>query len=141
MSLPSHVVVDASVAVKWVLWEPDTPIARMLRNCRLSAPPLFISECANVIWRNVRTGGLPAERAAAIAGALVQSKVVIHGVADMVGVVGTAVDLNHPAYDCEYLLLAEALRAPLVTADARLIRVARGSDRFAPLVLPLADLG
>ena len=36
-----------------------------------------------------------------------------------------AVDLNHPIYDCFDLALAERERAPLVSADKRLIMVGK----------------
>lgn len=138
--LPSTVVVDASVAVKWVLPEQDSEAAALLRRCTLHAPPMFPTEVANVIWRNVAQKRIPAGRAVALAGLIESIGVVVHAPPSLPEVVAAAVDLNHPAYDCEYLLLAEALGAPLVTADERLIRVARGSPRFAPLVLPLSDL-
>jgi predicted nucleic acid-binding protein len=46
-----------------------------------------------------------------------------------------AVDLRHPIYDCLYLALAERERAPIVSADARLISAARriGTIEAKPL--------
>jgi predicted nucleic acid-binding protein len=35
-----------------------------------------------------------------------------------------AVDLRHPIYDCLYLALAERERAPIVSADAKLLSAA-----------------
>lgn len=138
--LPPAVVVDASVAVKWVLPEQDSDVAALLRLCALHAPPMFPTEVANVIWRNVAQKRIPADRAVALAALVESIGVIVHPPPSLPAVVAAAVDLNHPAYDCEYLLLAEALDAPLVSADERLIRVARGSQRFAARVLPLSDL-
>ena len=40
-------VVDASVATKWLLPEPDSDQALRVRAERLVAPPLFRLECGN----------------------------------------------------------------------------------------------
>jgi predicted nucleic acid-binding protein len=36
-----------------------------------------------------------------------------------------AIALKHPIYDCFYLALAERERAPLISADKRLVAVAK----------------
>lgn len=36
-----------------------------------------------------------------------------------------AIELNHPIYDCFYLALAERERAPIVSADAKLLGAAK----------------
>ena len=47
-------VVDARVAVKWVIQEPGTAEALELRRHQSLAPDLLIAECANVLWKKVR---------------------------------------------------------------------------------------
>jgi predicted nucleic acid-binding protein len=47
-------VIDASVAIKWLVDEPGTAAALSLRRHRLLAPDLLIAECANVLWKKVR---------------------------------------------------------------------------------------
>jgi len=42
-------VIDASVAIKWVVSEPGTQEALALRQHRLIAPDLLIAECANIL--------------------------------------------------------------------------------------------
>jgi predicted nucleic acid-binding protein len=49
----SRFVIDASVAVKWVLAEPDSVQALALRQHDLAAPELLVAECANVLWKHV----------------------------------------------------------------------------------------
>ncbi len=44
-------VIDASVAVKWVVQEAGTPDALALRKAKLAAPDLIIPECANILWK------------------------------------------------------------------------------------------
>ena len=52
-----------------------------------------------------------------------------------------AVALDHPAYDCIYIALAEAEGLRFVTADAGLVRKVgwQAAGRYADRVLDLAD--
>jgi predicted nucleic acid-binding protein len=50
----SPLVIDASIAIKWVIEEEGTKEALALRNQALVAPDLLIAECANVLWKKVR---------------------------------------------------------------------------------------
>lgn len=54
---------------------------------------------------------------------------------------GLAVLLDHPAYDCVYLAMAEAENTPFVTADERFLRKVRSGafKRFANLLLSLDE--
>ena len=48
-------VIDASIAVKWVVEEDGTPEALALRQrARLIAPELLVAECANILWKKVQ---------------------------------------------------------------------------------------
>jgi predicted nucleic acid-binding protein len=49
-------VVDASVALKWVLQEPDSPIADALIRIEpeLLIPDFWFGEATNVLWVQVR---------------------------------------------------------------------------------------
>ena len=53
-----RLVVDASVAVKWLLEEEYSADARRLleQGHELYAPRLLASEIGNSLWKNVRTG-------------------------------------------------------------------------------------
>ena len=57
-------VVDASVAIKWVVSEHDSDRARLLSNARLEAWDLLPIECANVLWKKVRAGDMARAEAA-----------------------------------------------------------------------------
>jgi predicted nucleic acid-binding protein len=55
-------VVDASVAVKWILAESDSELAQEIVQSPLLAPDLLLIECGNAIWRHVQLGEVdPAE--------------------------------------------------------------------------------
>lgn len=55
---PGPVVVDASVAVKWLIPEPDWEQAVQVLDLApaLHAPELMQLEVANVLWKRVRSG-------------------------------------------------------------------------------------
>ena len=48
-------VIDASIAIKWVVEEDGTPQALALRQkAKLIAPELLVGECANILWKKVQ---------------------------------------------------------------------------------------
>jgi hypothetical protein len=58
------IVVDASVALKWVIEEDGSRAAReLLLGELLAAPNLVIVECANVLWVKARRGQINRELA------------------------------------------------------------------------------
>ena len=57
-------VIDASIAVKWVVEENGTPEALVLRQkAKLIAPELLVAECANILWKKVQRDELLKEEA------------------------------------------------------------------------------
>jgi predicted nucleic acid-binding protein len=121
-------VVDASVATKWVMPEENSERAIALRDQPddLIAPALIVSEIGNAIWKRVMWRELRREDAvlaAEIAVGLITRLVPID---DLVArALEIAIDLQHPIYDCFYLALAEREGVPLVCADEPLIRKAK----------------
>ncbi len=117
-------VVDASVAMKWLVPEPlSDQAARLLDHpAGLSAPDMLVVEAANVLWRKAarrEISGGEADRALAL---LEGSGLDFHPVRPLAArALELARALAHPVYDCVYLALAERQRVPLVTADRRFI--------------------
>lgn len=119
--IPGAAVIDASVAVKWVIDEEGSSQALMLRQSRLFAPDIWCSECANVLWKSFRRQELTLEEAEAAAALLNAAEIEIVPTRPMMErAVRLGADLNHPIYDCVYILTAIDLQIPLVTADERL---------------------
>jgi len=135
-------VIDASVAVKWVIPENDADKAEFLLDHDLVAPDLLFPECANILWKKVRRREMTVDEAGIAAQALEQADIAVVSARAYVGqATAIAVELDHPAYDGVYLAIAEALGLPLVTADDRLVRKARQTaSRFQSLVLRLSDI-
>jgi predicted nucleic acid-binding protein len=62
------VIVDASVALKWVTEEEGSQAARTL--LPLAAPDLLIVECANVLWAKARRAVITRDLAGAALAAI-----------------------------------------------------------------------
>ncbi len=120
-------VIDASVAIKWVIAEPGTEAALRLLGHELCAPDLLAAECANILWRKARLGELTAREAALAARLLERAEIDLIPMRRLLDrALALAVALDHPAYDAMYLALAESTGRCLVTADARLLRKVQG---------------
>lgn len=123
-------VIDASVAVKWVVTEPGTDEAvTLLSTHRLSAPDLLVAECANILWKKVRRSELTAQEAMVSARLIQRADLELCPMRALLEPAARlAIDLDHPAYDCIYLALALARGWPFVTADLRFLEKARRSS-------------
>ena len=115
-------VVDASVAVKWLVAEEDADAAEELATSghELHAPRLMASEVANALWRKARTGEIE-HRAAGILLANVPDMPGRWGADELVSAdaVRLALAFDRPIYDCVYLALAHRVGAVMLTADGR----------------------
>ena len=117
-------VIDASVAIKWIVEEDDSDAAvAVLHNCPLTAPDLLVAECSNILWKKVRRNELSPEHALLGARLLQAADVELLPTRHLIEpATRLAIDLDHPAYDCIYLALAMENDWPFVTADLRLRR-------------------
>jgi predicted nucleic acid-binding protein len=135
-------VVDASVAVKWVIPEVLSDQASSLRGRTdlLLAPDLLLPEAANALWKKLMRREITAREAAQAIDLLMASGLDLRPSGPLLSRALTlAQRLRHPVYDCLYVALAQAEGATLITADQRLLaRIARGRTRVA--VMDLATL-
>lgn len=124
-------VIDASIAIKWVVEEDGTELALALRQqARLVAPDLLVPECANILWKKVQRKELSKDEAL-LAARLLQSAEIelVPARALMETATQLAIDLDHPAYDCLYLALAIENDCRFVTADERMVNKIRQDKR------------
>jgi predicted nucleic acid-binding protein len=124
------IVVDASVAQKWLLPEPDSVDAEGVASGDhlLIAPTLVIAESCNAVWKRLRRGEMAADHAQLAVARLPKffdALVADAALAAMAMTIARALD--RPVYDCFYLALAEREDATLVTADRRLVERVRAT--------------
>lgn len=124
----SPIVIDVSAAMSVVVGgkQHEAFQAALSQAESVFAPDLFVSEVANVAWKYHHIEDLPesdavllAEQAKALVGSLIPTEPML---AD---VINLSCQLEHPAYDCFYLLLAQQRQATLLTLDKKLKRLAK----------------
>lgn len=114
------VVIDACVALKWVIDEPGSDAASALRQEQLIAPAIWLAEAANVLWQRVRIGDITPDEATARLGELRGAPLTslpIEPVLDRASEL--AIEIGHPVHDCLYVALVLPYDTYVVTADRR----------------------
>lgn len=132
-----RLVVDASVAVKWLVDEDGSGAADGILEVatELHAPRLLASEVSNALWRKVRLREIEPGDAGVFAASVAQMPIAwtedewICG-----GAVRLAVGLERPVYDCMYLALAHRVDARLVTADVRFANALAATEHGGAIV-------
>jgi predicted nucleic acid-binding protein len=129
---PALVVLDASVAVRWIVPERGSEEAAALLGESLAwlAPRLLVTEAASALRRKVSGGELSGDVASHALGTIVDA--IDDGVIQLAedehlvaAALALAITLDRKLPDCLYLALAEREGAALATADRVLIRTAR----------------
>lgn len=117
------VVIDASVAVKWVVEEDHSARAvRLLAYEARHAPTHWQAEAVNALWSKVFKRELPADDAAERMSVLLRAPVIGTAVTELMPL-AFSISVAHSVtiYDSLYVALSEKLGISLVTADRRLI--------------------
>ena len=130
--MSGSVVIDASLAVKWLVEEDDSDKAHaaleswVARDVTRIAPYLRPFEVANALYRRVLRGELNVGNSIRMIARLLESSLELHQPPDLhVRALQLASQLNqNAAYDAHYLALAESVGFELWTADERFFRAA-----------------
>ena len=135
------VVVDASIALKWVLDEPDSDIAQILlaewidKELVILAPALLAYEATNSLYRKVRKGEITRDRARQALTKILFTGLELDFSQDTsrsMKAMELSERFDRPAtYDSHYLALAEREDCEFWTADTRLWNSIRGKFSWA----------
>jgi predicted nucleic acid-binding protein len=133
-------VIDASVALKWVLDEPGKAAADALLDEELIAPALWLIEAANALWRRSVRGEISGQEALRRLEELRNAPVASIAVEDdLIAAAELANTLGHPVYDCLYLAMAVRTGAQVVTADRRFVAAVEAFPALKGVVRSLGD--
>jgi hypothetical protein len=134
-------VIDASVAIKWIVPEEMSDIARDIYGIgyHLVAPRLVTTEVANALSRKVVQGSLTHKEAMYHFSTL---RILLPDLIEIDSLIEPALEnactLKHPIYDLIYFETARRLDAQLVTADRRFVAKLAGTN-LARYVTLLSD--
>jgi predicted nucleic acid-binding protein len=135
------IVIDANVAIKWVVDQPHFERAREIvaHGIDLIVPAMFVAEVTNALWGYVRARQIASEQAQAGLRSILEQISLIERDADTAGeALSIGCELSYAPYDCFYLALAMRRTVPLVTADMRFINRLAGT-RYQTHVVHLPD--
>ncbi len=130
------VVVDSSIAISWILQDPNSATAQELLdewidNEKVVLEPVLLAyEVTNIVLQNARRGGITIERAREILTGFFEMEIAFDE-APNESIAQRALELAHrfslPAtYDAYFLALAEREECELWTEDKRLKNAVKG---------------
>ena len=133
--MSDFVVVDASLAFKWLVEEENSDAAHAIlqvwdrQGIGLAAPHLMPFEVTNALHRRVVRGELAVDVAVGLTQDLMSLGIVWYGMPELHGqALKLASQLRQGAvYDAHYMALAENLGCDLWTADRRFHRAAEAA--------------
>ncbi len=126
-----NIVVDASVAAKWLLAEVDTDKAAALfqawaaKRIGLLAPEILPVEVSSALWKRAMRGLLPVAEAMRLQNEFNDLGIPLHPIGELADdAFDLALRFRHSVYDGLYLALARKTGADFVTADEKLFNLA-----------------
>jgi predicted nucleic acid-binding protein len=133
-------IVDASVAFKWIAMEESSDLAsKLLTSIDVLAPTLLLIEIANGLWK--KTVREQVDSSISFSKEIVslsQILTIIDESKHIPRALELARQLNHAIYDCVYLAMAEELGDRLVTADVKFIGKLSATP-YKEIVIPLSE--
>jgi len=139
----SRFVVDASVAIKWFLPEPNSADADKLLSggFQLLAPDLLVPEVGNILWKRVMRAELTVQQAQVIMRALESLPMILRPASDLAeNAMTVACGLKRSFYDCLYLALALTTDCRMVTADRKLFDAVKDAAPVKKHILWIEDV-
>lgn len=145
-SLEGSFVVDTNVILKLFFQENDTDKAVFLfqqmesGTIHIIVPDLLPVEFVNILWVKLKQGVNAQDCRTILARFLdlVRKMDVVASIALLGEILDASIEHNHPAYDMAFLVLADRLRIPFITADESLCRKISPHSRTPLLLSDLA---
>lgn len=134
------IVLDTSVALKWVLNEAGSDRARKTVALALTAPDFWRVEAGNGLRKAVKKGEITPDEAAHYLQVLSRAPVrdALTGPLLPVGL-KLAIGLNHSLYDCLFLALALERGCRMLTADDAFVEIVGKRPDLSAHIVSLTD--
>lgn len=95
-----RLVVDSSVAIKWLMTEAESDLAVPLRRYGLLVPDLIAAEITSILWKKVRIGQIARPLADEAVLIFQDLDIALHSTADLMAqALDLAYGLDHSPYD------------------------------------------
>jgi predicted nucleic acid-binding protein len=137
-------VVDASIAVKWLVTETysDKAVRLLDDKITLIAPELLFAEADNALWAMCRRQDISRTDFAEAIDILKSAPITVPTSMRQLAASASrlAVDLDHPVYDCFYLALGVQEHYPIVTADSRFYGMVRAHPYLSDQIIHVQDV-
>ena len=122
----TRLVIDTSVAVKWVVPEygqpeDDTELALDLLEHSLIAPDCVVGEFANALFKKVQRNEIGQDQAREAVAILPTIVDFTPSPSLIVAAFELSLQMLHPVHDCIFLILAMSTDTLLVTADDKFV--------------------
>jgi predicted nucleic acid-binding protein len=124
-----NIALDASVAIKlYVLEDMHDAAHRLVAEAgALFAPDFLLVEVCNTAWKKVRRQEIDPAQARELLASL-RRRLKLYPTVELVEpALELALALDHPVYDCLYIVCAEMTGSVLITADYRLCKAVEGT--------------
>jgi len=130
---PTNIILDSSVVAKWFFpSEEDSEIALKIRDLfqskeiSISAPVLIYYEINNLIRTAIKSLRISEKLAKEAYQGFLELDLIAYSSTELMKMaLEKAVSLDVSSYDASYLVLAEYLKVPLITADQKLVDKAK----------------
>ena len=139
--MPTSISIDASVAIKTIVEERFSDLARKLiaENDLILAPAHAYAEITEIIYRKHIAGDIDEKQALMAIERLPRILTLVPLDAIMADAFRIAKEIRHSVYDCLYVAAALKCGTTLVTADTKLVLKCRGT-RLSETVRELATV-
>ena len=138
--MPTTISIDASVAIKAIIEEPHSGLARQIVSAYdlLLTPAHAYAEIAEVVLRKTQAGLIQQDQAAIALQRLPKILTMVALDTIMLDAFRIGLTLKHSVYDCLYIAAARLHGVKLITADKRLLAKTAQSE-FAATVIDIAN--
>ena len=143
-----NIILDSSAVAKWFFPEEQSNIAFKIREdfinkkIIISAPTLIFYEVNNILKTAVKSLRIKKEKAVKAYRGFLDLGIIVYSSKELLeNTLDKAMNLDLSSYDASYIVLADYLKAPLFTADKKLLSKIKSKFTFNLEEYPISKNG